>query len=276
MSWCVFSFFFLLSSVIFLIYFPFHFNFIFISSQPLFLPFPTSFFSFQHTTSNSQFQGGLEFVTKATTIDDPFFKSKLPTSSPDAHSDPQLQPQSDGIQVMSVDILPTQLPLDASRHFSQALMPYLRALVRDYQGAGVSQGASAGAGADGDGPLVDALDRATIARGGKLMPNHEWLYASLDKLDKVGKALDSPGSSSTSASSSGPSARVVGVTEKDTKMETKVENKEKVGKVGKVRKEGTREMEKRKTVLLFGSGMVARPAVEEFLKRPDINLVVGQ
>lgn len=213
-------------------------------------------------------------MTKATTIDDPFFKSKPSTWSPDPNSQSVSgsgsESESDGIQVMSVDILPTQLPLDASRHFSQALMPYLRALVREYQGAGagagagqsagagVSAGASASVGVGGDAPLVDALNRATIARGGKLMPNHEWLYASLDKLDKVGKV-------GKASKALGGLSSAAGGAEKDAKMETKVENKEKVI----MRKE-------KKTVLLFGSGMVARPAVEEFLKRPDINLVVGQ
>jgi hypothetical protein len=35
---------------------------------------------------------------------------------------------------MAVDILPTSIPYDASVHFSQALMPYLRVLVRQHRG----------------------------------------------------------------------------------------------------------------------------------------------
>ena len=101
---------------------------------------------------------------------------------------------------MAVDILPASLPREASEHFSQALTPYLRALVRDEK----------------SGEEADALDRATIARDGKLTERFTWL-------------------------------------------------KERIGKG-----------ERKKRVLVLGSGMVARPAVDELAKRADVHVIVGQ
>lgn len=75
---------------------------------------------------------------------------------------------------MSVDILPTQLPLDASCHFSNALMPYLRVLVREYQGESIGETKE-------DAPLVEALERATIAKRGRLTEGHGWLYGQMEK-----------------------------------------------------------------------------------------------
>ncbi|KDQ17415.1 hypothetical protein BOTBODRAFT_105760 [Botryobasidium botryosum FD-172 SS1] len=161
--------------------------------------------------------GGLEFVTKATTIDEPFFKSR------------------EGVQVMSVDILPTQLPLDASCHFSNALMPYLRALVREYQG-----GSTGGKMKEEDAPLAEALERATIAKRGRLTEGHEWLYEQMEKMQRAEASSDVAVESTLKGSEHQPVGRV-----------------------------------KKKTVLLFGSGMVAKPAVEEFLKRAEVKLVVA-
>lgn len=73
--------------------------------------------------------------------------------------------------MMAVDILPTALPLEASTHFSDVLAPYLRTLIGEYRGA----------------PEVDegshrrrmALERATVARGGVLSKDFEWLNEPL-------------------------------------------------------------------------------------------------
>lgn len=63
---------------------------------------------------------------------------------------------------MAVDILPTALPIDASTHFSNVLVPYLESLVADYNGS--DRGEPEG-----------ALNRATVAREGKLAEKHAWL-----------------------------------------------------------------------------------------------------
>ncbi len=96
--------------------------------------------------------GGLEFMNKATTLSSPFFKVQP--------SDPSLP----GVQIMSVDILPTSIPLDASRHFSNALMPYLESAMDWY-----STEASSRPG------LGKALERATVAE------KHRWLQQGVDK-----------------------------------------------------------------------------------------------
>lgn len=134
---------------------------------------------------------------------------------------------------MSVDILPSELPLDASQHFSNALMPYLRSLIRQEQ--------NNTSGSDKD--RLDALDRATIARDGSLTKGHEWLYTPLKALS------DKKAPSSTKPSATPPSTQ-------SKKLPNGVYPKKKI--------------------LLLGSGMVAKPAVDEFLKRPDVHLVVGK
>lgn len=97
-------------------------------------------------------QGGLEFLTRSTTLCDPFYTSRpanLPSHLP-------------GVQMMAVDILPTALPIDASTHFSNVLVPYLESLVAGYKGSD-------------QGRLKSALDGATVAQEGKLIERHAWL-----------------------------------------------------------------------------------------------------
>lgn len=36
----------------------------------------------------------------------------------------------EGVQIMSIDNLPTELPLEASKYFSENLLPYVKLLVR--------------------------------------------------------------------------------------------------------------------------------------------------
>lgn len=69
---------------------------------------------------------------------------------------------------MSVDILPSSLPLDASDHFSRVLMPYLKAVIQEYRGQPVEHEYS------------EALRTATVVQDGQLQGNHTWLAAPLD------------------------------------------------------------------------------------------------
>ncbi|KAH8993244.1 Saccharopine dehydrogenase-domain-containing protein [Lactarius hatsudake] len=89
--------------------------------------------------------GGLEFVTRATTIDAPSF-------------------DVNGVTVVAVDILPASLPQDASAHFSERLLRYVRSVVNDYKGA-----------KDEDVEASNALKGATIASHGQFEKRHEWL-----------------------------------------------------------------------------------------------------
>ncbi|TFK68903.1 hypothetical protein BDN72DRAFT_888403 [Pluteus cervinus] len=104
-------------------------------------------------------EGGLQFMTEATTLSSPFYQvrpSSLPSHLP-------------SVQVMSVDILPASIPLDASRHFSKALMPYMDSLVQMYTRNNFK------------GKFARALERATIAAGGQLKEDHRWLQPAVDK-----------------------------------------------------------------------------------------------
>ena len=94
--------------------------------------------------------GGLEFVSHATTIDAPSF-------------------DVNGVTVVAVDILPASLPRDASVHFSERLLRYVRSVVNDYKGA-----------KDEDVEDSNALKRATIANHGRLEKRHEWLAPKVE------------------------------------------------------------------------------------------------
>ncbi|CAG8781361.1 12555_t:CDS:1, partial [Acaulospora colombiana] len=162
--------------------------------------------------------GGLEFVSRAATIDDPFFTAR-PPNHPHELS---------GIQVMSIDILPSEIPLDSSKHFSNKLFPYLRSLIRSEQGKPLDHE---------DVSNLDVLERGTIVSGGLLREHHTWLSARLS------------GSSGVSASRSMPSTKM---TENPTKS----------------------PIQRKKKVLLLGSGMVAKPAVDHISSRKDIEVIV--
>ena len=112
-------------------------------------------------------QGGLEFLTHSTTLCDPFYTSRLEN----------LPSHLPGVQMMAVDILPTALPIDASTHFSNVLVPYLESLIDDYKGSD-------------QGKLKGALDRATVAREGQLLDRHAWLGDKVEawRASSAGKA----------------------------------------------------------------------------------------
>ncbi|KAL8291280.1 hypothetical protein RQP46_002258 [Phenoliferia psychrophenolica] len=146
------------------------------------------------------FGGGLEFVTSPTTIDDPVFQFDASTNS--SHRDPGLPHTT---QISSIEILPSQLPLDSSTHFSAAIMPYVASLLRDPASAEPNEEAK-------------GLRRATIVEGGKLTEKFTGLYELLKKSERV---------------------------------------------------------ERRRKVLLLGSGLVAGPAVKVISSRSNIDLIIA-
>ncbi|KAI0031728.1 Saccharopine dehydrogenase-domain-containing protein [Vararia minispora EC-137] len=89
--------------------------------------------------------GGIEFVTRATTLSEPTF-------------------DVGGVAVMSVDILPASLPRDASMAFSNMAERYVRALVKEYKGERVE-----------DEEALRAIERASVAKDGKLKEGLGWL-----------------------------------------------------------------------------------------------------
>jgi alpha-aminoadipic semialdehyde synthase len=160
--------------------------------------------------------GGLEFVTRATTIDAPSY-------------------DVNGVSVMAVDILPASLPRDASVHFSERLLRYVRSIVDDYKGV-----------KGGDVEAADALKRATIASGGQLQKGHEWLTEKVDAW-RVTQGSRTENKHTTSDFDISP---------------------EDNGR--------SRAVERKKRVLVLGSGMVAGPAVDELAARLDVELIVGK
>ncbi|TPX57572.1 hypothetical protein PhCBS80983_g03736 [Powellomyces hirtus] len=107
--------------------------------------------------------GSLEFMSHSTTIDDPYFMYD-PVTRKTHHN-----MEGKGVQIMSIDNLPTELPLEASEYFSNALFPFVNQLV-----AGNFE--------------HPVLKRATIAtREGTLAPGRKRLEAVLAEHGKGAK-----------------------------------------------------------------------------------------
>lgn len=107
-------------------------------------------------------------MSRASTISEPFFKHRPPTLSAHLPS----------VQIMSVDILPSSLPLDASEHFCRVLMPYLKAVIQEYRGQSLEKEYS------------DALKTATVAKDGQLQGIHTRLEEPLDKWRRSAAKLE--------------------------------------------------------------------------------------
>ncbi|KAK8864339.1 hypothetical protein IAR55_001586 [Kwoniella newhampshirensis] len=95
-------------------------------------------------------EGGLEFVKKYTTIDERYFEGP------------------NGMLISSIDILPTELAADASAHFSETVLPYVRRTL--FPNATES---------DRCGELA-TLRRAVIVKEGELTNQHRWLLPRVD------------------------------------------------------------------------------------------------
>ncbi|KAK4684901.1 alpha-aminoadipic semialdehyde synthase, partial [Tremellales sp. Uapishka_1] len=84
--------------------------------------------------------GGLEFVNQHTTIDKPYYEG------------------SGGLLVSTIDILPTELPREASEHFSQRILPFVQEILEKRSE-----------------DLGEEIKRGTIIRDGRLERPHQWL-----------------------------------------------------------------------------------------------------
>ncbi|KAG8700622.1 hypothetical protein FRC08_004601 [Ceratobasidium sp. 394] len=189
------------------------------------------------------FEGGLEFVTHPTSICAPIYT------------------HSHGPHLMTVEILPAELPKDASQHFAKALEPFLHALVRQ----------KGGKGGEKDGKLLDALDRATISERGVLRPKHAWL------MDRVEAHLAQEGKGESRRKESGVVAGVESKAPDATATPSEIVGGSDTSKAAGASTASSvpRGAPGKKRVLLLGSGMVARPAVEVFLGREDVQLVIA-
>ncbi|ORZ38257.1 Saccharopine dehydrogenase-domain-containing protein [Catenaria anguillulae PL171] len=121
--------------------------------------------------------GALEFMSHAAKIDDPWFMYNPSTHTEHKNID------GEGIQIMSVDILPAELPLESSQYFGDKLLPYLKDMAK--------------------GKFEEStLKRATIAAGGKLESKHQWLEGKLPAVGPTAAAAGAGGAKVKSGDSS--------------------------------------------------------------------------
>ena len=107
-------------------------------------------------------EGSVEITHKGTAIEDPVF-----VYDP-ANGQPAMGFKGNGILVMAVDILPSELPRDSSEAFSSALYPFVKEI----------------AGTDFSLPfdslkLPQAIKKALILHKGKLTAEYEYIYGYL-------------------------------------------------------------------------------------------------
>ncbi|KAI0758651.1 Saccharopine dehydrogenase-domain-containing protein [Trametes elegans] len=175
-------------------------------------------------------EGGLEFLTRHTTLSSPFYTARPPS----------LPAHLPSVTIMSVDILPTALPLEASQHFSKAFLPYLRSVISGYTEPGRSVQS------EQEGKIRSALERATVTTGGELTAAFDWLRKPL------------------------------GVWKESVVAASAAEHHHTSGNVAHAeRHKAIPGVLPKKRVLMLGSGMVAPPAVAELAKRRDVQLVVA-
>ncbi|POW10572.1 hypothetical protein PSTT_06017 [Puccinia striiformis] len=170
------------------------------------------------------FHGGLEFVDRATTIEAPYADFKYDHNrSIMAESNGLILTNNANCHYRTSEILPSELPKDASEDFSSAIFPYITSLIQSK----LSQNA-----VEVEQPeLLHRLKNGMICGDGKLMPQHEGLTSLL---------ADSPGPERTKPASN------------------------KIQVSGEARK-----------VVIFGSGLVAKPAIETLLQEPNVEVIIA-
>ncbi|KAK4513899.1 uncharacterized protein ATC70_005906 [Mucor velutinosus] len=104
-------------------------------------------------------KGAFECLSHSTNVDDGFFYYDAIRDM--EHSDAE----GEGIQIMGIDILPAELPVESSEFFSKALYPYIREMVQSSPKTPLDK-------------LPTLLRNATIADQGQLMDPHKSLLKS--------------------------------------------------------------------------------------------------
>jgi alpha-aminoadipic semialdehyde synthase len=103
-------------------------------------------------------KGAFECFSHATPVDEPFYYYDAINDV--VHNDVE----GPGYQILGVDILPAELPMESSEHFSNVLGPYVKELI-------LNNNAEA----------ATTLKNATLAENGKLDKKHEHLYELLGR-----------------------------------------------------------------------------------------------
>ncbi|KAJ2928113.1 hypothetical protein H1R20_g8966, partial [Candolleomyces eurysporus] len=199
-------------------------------------------------------EGGLEFLSHSTTLSSPFFKFTPPSLASSLSPLPE-------VQIMSVDILPTSLPYEASKSFSSKLVPYLQTLIHSKSGQSNSLSDKFKEKNKEDAAqLATALGNATIAKDGSLSERDAWLQPSVDKF-YTGLGINTSSASTADLPKEGSAA----TNEQPAPEPTTTVNEEAPPQVhGRL-----------KRILMLGSGMVAKPAVDMIAARPGIELIIA-
>ncbi|KIM44362.1 hypothetical protein M413DRAFT_443357 [Hebeloma cylindrosporum] len=217
--------------------------------------------------------GGLEFLPRSTTLTQPTVNvDVLPANNPAA--------APSAVRMMAVDILPASVPLDASRHFSDALQPYLMALIGDKVGTSSAMESSTSASSSPSSSYLAALRRATIAEGGVLAPKHSWLQSAVDQVvEKAASAsadVDATPAATTVAAVADvePSSGVITASDVDSSVDGAASSSSSSSSVAA--SEPLQPMRRiNKKILLLGSGMVAQPAVDMIASHEGVELVIA-
>lgn len=106
--------------------------------------------------------GSIECTHKGTEIEDPVFVYHP------FERKPAMGFEGDGVLVMAVDILPSELPREASETFSQALLPFVKAIAEADFSKGFDQL-----------QLPSPIKKALIVHQGKLTPDYAYIQKYL-------------------------------------------------------------------------------------------------
>lgn len=104
--------------------------------------------------------GSVEFLTKATEIEAPFFLYDA------ANNETRDKLDGEGICMLGVDILPSELPREASKHFGDLLLPYVQLLCASDATIPFQEQKS---------HLPTELHGACITSNGRLTPNFKYI-----------------------------------------------------------------------------------------------------
>jgi len=111
--------------------------------------------------------GAVEMLVRSSSVEEPFYMYDVERRQECARGS-----EGDGVLVMGVDILPAELPREASEHFGEALLPFVDGLVSsDPTEPFERQAMSAG------GKLPAELWAATITANGQLTPSFQFIPA---------------------------------------------------------------------------------------------------
>lgn len=123
--------------------------------------------------------GSVQFLEKTTSVEHPYFTYNplLGEVTDDI--------TTEGVAVMGVDILPTELPRESSAHFGEALVPLLEKYIANHSVSNDSLQSYN----DMSAQLPQELRDACITDQGSLTPNFEYIKAFMKRSHGAGKAV---------------------------------------------------------------------------------------